>query len=77
TLDVHALPERIRCLAPSDFSHIKDLLRYSSIWRSLKRAYGARFAFAEFQNNVRCQPLSRGCRHCKEQQPWRFLLDAR
>lgn len=47
TLDVHALPERIRCLAPSDFSHIKDLLRYSSIWRSLKRAYGVRLAFAD------------------------------
>lgn len=49
SLDVHGFPERIRCLSPLDFGHVKDILRYSGIWRSLKRAYGARLAFAEFR----------------------------
>ena len=45
--DVHALPEKIKCIAPVDFRSVVDVLRFGSIFRSLKRAYGARQALAE------------------------------
>ena len=46
-LDVHGLPEKIKCLAPVDFRSVVDVLRFGSVFRSLKRAYGARQALAE------------------------------
>ena len=45
-IDVHKFPEKIRCLAPAPFSNINDIVRYSGIWRSLKRAYGAMVAIS-------------------------------
>lgn len=50
TLAVHRFPEHVSCIAPGGgFSHVNDVLRYSSIWRSIKRAYGARFALEEMK----------------------------
>lgn len=44
----HMLPERVRCIAPAPFVNVNDVLRYSAIWRSIKRAYGAQAAIEEF-----------------------------
>ena len=51
SLHVHRFPESIGCLAPLAFNHVNDVLRYSSIWRSIKRAYGARTALTEFRSS--------------------------
>ena len=45
TLDVHQFPERIQCIAPFTMPNVRDIVRYSAVWRSIKRAYGARVAF--------------------------------
>ena len=48
TLNVHGLPEKVRCIGAASFAQVTDVIRYSSIWRSLKRAYGARLALEEW-----------------------------
>ena len=48
SVDVHRFPETMQCLAPFVLTNINDVVRYSSIWRSLKRAFGAALAFRDF-----------------------------
>ena len=45
--DVHRFPEVMSCLAPRTFASVTDIVRYSAVWRTLKRAYGAALAFEE------------------------------
>jgi hypothetical protein len=47
SLTVHRLPERVQCLA--GLSHVTDVLRYSAVWRSLKRMYAARGAISAYR----------------------------
>ena len=46
-VDVHRLPEKIKCIAPVDFRGVGDIVRYSAVFRSLKRLYGGRAALDE------------------------------
>ena len=44
---IHRVPELLACIAPHPFAQVSDIVRYSSIWRSIKRMYGVRSAMYE------------------------------
>ena len=47
--DVHHFPEKIQCLSSVVLANVHDVARYGSIWRTIKRAYGASLALVDFR----------------------------